>query len=193
MQKWEVHPVDSKSPTHIQNGTCYTLDHAAVTTLRDTSSQLTTWESSAPDHYPILLTVSPKPKIVWNRNRPPRWTFENPAYKLHLMKLLPDALTTQWPAGRHTNKASVPEALRIIESTSNCLSLHRPLQADLLNKSDEFNRSLIEESTKLPAAAYVDTSNYLSFVGEMNFVRSLGDFGRELCYSTNAVGVRQSV
>ncbi|KAH3731772.1 FGFR1 oncogene partner [Pelomyxa schiedti] len=31
--------------------------------------------------------------------------------------------------------------------------LTKPLQADPLNKSDEFNRSLTEESTKLPAAA----------------------------------------
>ncbi|KAH3744805.1 hypothetical protein Pelo_13810 [Pelomyxa schiedti] len=153
MQKWEVHPVDSKSPTHIQNGTCYTLDHAAVTTLKDISSQLTTWESSALDHYLILLMVSPKPKTVWNRNRPPRWTFENPAYKLHLTKLLPDALPDHpvacwkadkclliqaaWQTMNNKNntqqdtlsllfklqKASALEALRIIKSNKEVADL----------------------------------------------------------------------
>ncbi|KAH3705987.1 hypothetical protein Pelo_19465 [Pelomyxa schiedti] len=33
MQKWEVHPVDSTSPTHIQNETCYTM-HSTMQLLQ---------------------------------------------------------------------------------------------------------------------------------------------------------------
>ncbi|KAH3722919.1 hypothetical protein Pelo_18375 [Pelomyxa schiedti] len=98
-------------------------------------------------------TVSPKPKTVWNKNRPPRWTFENPAYKLHLTKLLPEALpdhpVTCWKAYKHLliqavwqtmnnnnntqqdtlsllfklQKASALEALRIIESNKEVADL----------------------------------------------------------------------
>ncbi|KAH3714280.1 hypothetical protein Pelo_19212 [Pelomyxa schiedti] len=92
MENWDVHPVETKSPTFIQNSTCYTLDHAACTKAKNLISQVTTWESNASDHFLILLTVTTRIKTEWNKDRPPRWTFENPAYKLHLLRILPESL-----------------------------------------------------------------------------------------------------